>query len=118
MTTMTSIVERLILGYPSVTKVAPLASEYAETVRGDRCRLGRYAAADDPHIRRAAAVVLDDERAIVVGEQRDMVRRIDPDRGISEQIGLDPSHHGLRQRVKVAEILRYGPKVERALRIM
>ena len=67
---------------------------------------------------RIVAEVLHDERAVVIGEQRDMVRRIDADRRIGEQIGLDPRHHRLRQRIEVAEILRHRPQVKRALRIM
>src|SRR3954469_4671766 len=87
------------------------AAEQAEAVRCDRNDLSRARGlAVNSDERGLVAEVLDDERPIVVGEQSDVVGRVELNREVAEQILLDPSHHRLRQFVQVAEVLGHGPE--------
>src|SRR5947207_10427859 len=96
---------------------AMLAPKQSEAVRRDCRGLARSALARNAHGRGVIAVILHDEGAVVIGEQRDMIRRVDPHWCIGEQIILDPGDQRLRQRVQIAEILRHGPQVQSALGI-
>src|SRR5690242_18549210 len=81
--------------------------KHPKAVRGNRNRLRRLSPAQDTDARRIVAEILHDERAIVIGEQRNMVGRIDGHRRVGEEELLEPGDHRLRQVVEVAEILRH-----------
>src|ERR1019366_2018732 len=61
--------------------------------------------------------VLNDKGAVVVGEQTDMVRSIQPDEQLLAHESADLVQHAPGQPVEVGKVIRNGQQTERALAV-
>src|SRR5271166_4871118 len=61
--------------------------------------------------------ILNNESAVVVGEQADVVGSIETDKYLAAQQGPDLVKDGLRQTIEIGEIIRDGEYAERAFAV-